>query len=120
MIKSIRNLDYEERLKVFNLPSLHYRHYRGDMIVVYNMLHDKYDIGYSDFLLFHPLPIPEVTHLSYSDLFLEQMPGNIFLTRRVVEPWNNLPQQVVCAASVDDFKKLIDQFSSNTMCVEYM
>ena len=35
--------------------------------------------------------------------------------RRVVEPWNNLPQEVACAASVDDFKKLIDQYSSNTM-----
>ena len=38
-----------------------------------------------------------------------------FFTRRVVEPWNNLPQEVACAASVDDFKKLIDQYSSNTM-----
>ena len=39
MIKSIRNLDYKERLKVLNLPSLHYRRYRGDMIAVYNMLY---------------------------------------------------------------------------------
>ena len=60
MIKSIRNLDYEERLKVLNLPSLHYRRYRGDMIAVYNMLHNKYDIDHSDFFTFHPLPIPEV------------------------------------------------------------
>ena len=28
---------------------------------------------------------------------------------------NNLPQEVECAASVDDYKKLIDQYSSNTM-----
>ena len=34
----------------------------------------------------------------------------------VVEPWNNLPQEVVCAASVDDFKELIDQYSSNSVC----
>ena len=52
MIKSIRNLDYEKRLKVLNLPSLHYGRYRGDMIAVYNMLHDKYDIDYSDFFTF--------------------------------------------------------------------
>ena len=55
MIKSIRNLDYEERLKVLNLPSLHYRRYRGDMIAVYNMLHDKYDIDHSDFFYFSPI-----------------------------------------------------------------
>jgi len=29
-----------------------------------------------------------------------------FFTRTVVEPWNNLLQEVVCAES--DFKKLID------------
>ena len=40
MIKSIRNLHYEEQLKVLNLPSLQYRRYRGEMIAVYNMLHD--------------------------------------------------------------------------------
>ena len=44
MIKSIRNLDYEKQFETLNLPSLHYRRYRGDMIAVYNMLHDKYDI----------------------------------------------------------------------------
>ena len=59
MIKSIRNLNYEERLKerlkVPNLTSLHYRCYRGDMIAVYNMLHDKYDIDYSDFFTFSPI-----------------------------------------------------------------
>ena len=55
ILASIRNLDYEERLKVLNLPSLHYRRYRGDMIAVYNMLHDKYDIDHSDFFTFSPI-----------------------------------------------------------------
>ena len=93
MIKCIRNLDYEERLKVPNLPSLHYRHYRSDMIAVYNMLHDKYDIDYSDFLFFHPLPIPEVTHLSYSNLFQEQMPGNIFLEEELLNHGITYPKK---------------------------
>ena len=52
MIKSIRNLDYEGLLKVLNLPSLHYRRYRGDMIAIRMYLHDKYDIDYPDFFYF--------------------------------------------------------------------
>ena len=71
-------------MKILNLPSLHYRRYRGDMIAVYNMLHDKYDIDHSDFFTFHPLPIPEVTHLSYLNIFQEQMPENIFLQEELV------------------------------------
>ena len=60
--------------------------------------------------------IPEVIHLSYLNIFQEQMPGNIFLQEELLNhAWNNLPQEVVCAASVYDFKKLIDQYSSNTM-----
>ena len=42
-------------MKVLNLPSLHYRRYRGDMIAVYNMLHGKYDIDHSDFITFSPI-----------------------------------------------------------------
>jgi len=38
-----------------------------------------------------------------------------FFTRRVVEPWSNLPQEVVCAESEDDFKKLTDSKSMNIM-----
>ena len=52
MVDSIRHLDYEEWLKVLKLPSFNYRRYRGDMIAVYNILHGKYDMDYSDFFIF--------------------------------------------------------------------
>ena len=42
------------------------------------------------------------------------MPRNIFLQEELL---NNLPQQVVCAASVDDFKKLIDHSIHLTLCI---
>ena len=51
-------------------------------------------------------------HINYLELLATFLALQAF---RVVEPWNNLPQEVACAASVDDFKKLIDQYSSNTM-----
>jgi len=34
-------------------------------------------------------------------------------TRRVIEPWNNLPPEEVSAESENDFKRLIDCYSSN-------
>ena len=37
LIKRIRHLSYMERLKYLNLPTLHYRRLRGDMILVYKI-----------------------------------------------------------------------------------
>ena len=34
-------------------------------------------------------------------------------TRRVIEPWNNLPPEVVSAESENGFKRFIDCYSSN-------
>ena len=38
MIRLLRNCSYEDRLRYFNLPTLRYRHLRGDMIQVYNII----------------------------------------------------------------------------------
>ena len=81
------------------------------MIAVYNMLHDKYDIDYSDILTFSP---NTHTRGHTFKLFPRTDARKYFFIRRVVEPWNNLPQEVLCAASVDDFKKLIDLL---TLCI---
>ena len=36
-------MTYTERLKACKLPTLHYRHIRGDMIEMYKILSGKYD-----------------------------------------------------------------------------
>ena len=117
MVKSIRHFDYEERLKVLNLPSLHYRRYRGDMIAVYNILHGKYDIDYSDFFTFSTTTHTRGHMFKLFKSFSRIDTRRYFFTRRVVEPWNNLPYEVVCAESEDTFKKLIDSNSSSIMYV---
>ena len=53
------------------------------------------------------LPTPEAICLSYLNHFQELMPGDFFFTKTVVDPWNNLRQEVVCAKSEENFKKLI-------------
>ena len=44
LIPTTRTMVYSERLKVCKLPTLHYRHIRGDMIEMYKILSGKYDI----------------------------------------------------------------------------
>ena len=73
------------------------------------------DIDHSDFFTFSPITHTRGHTFKLFKYFSRTDARKYFFTRRVVEPWNNLPQEVACAASVDDFKKLIDQYSSNTM-----
>ena len=44
MIRHCHDMPYKDRLKYLNLPTLAYRRIRGDMIEVYKILSDKYDI----------------------------------------------------------------------------
>jgi hypothetical protein len=44
IIPGLKNKTYEERLKHMKLPSLSYRHLRGDLIEVYKYTHGIYKI----------------------------------------------------------------------------
>ena len=50
-LPGMRNLTYIERLKLVKLPSLPYRRLRGDMIEVFKIIHNLYDIESSPKLL---------------------------------------------------------------------
>jgi len=43
LLKEVKHLSYIERLKYLNLPTLQYRRFRGDMIMVYTLLSGMYD-----------------------------------------------------------------------------
>ena len=44
LVISIKNFTYKDRLKRLKLPTLKYRHIRGDMMIeVYKILTNKYD-----------------------------------------------------------------------------
>jgi len=81
------------------------------MIAVYNMLHGKYGIDCSDFFTLSTITHTRGHMYKLFKSFSRTGIRKYFFTRRVVEPWNNLPHDVVCAESEDNFKKLIDRFS---------
>ena len=41
----MKHLDYEDRLKSLNLPSLEFRQTKGDMIETYKIIHGVYDFS---------------------------------------------------------------------------
>jgi len=44
ILPQLKHMNYSDRLKACNLPTLHYRRIRGDMIETYKILTGKYDM----------------------------------------------------------------------------
>jgi len=114
MLPNLKELSYPDRLRKLKLPSLRYRRLRGDMIETFKIVH-----GYFD-----PIVAKGLIHLSDNHITR----GNQFkllkrrsrldickysFSHRIVDIWNNLPDSVVNATSINCFKNRLDRFWSN-------
>ena len=108
LVPSIKDLEYEDRLRVLGLPTLKYRRIRGDMIQVYKFL-SEHKLGYG-----HLLPLNDTSHDTKGhDLKLAKGRFTCQLRKfsfsfRVVNTWNALKPLTVHATNVTKFKKLLD------------
>ena len=110
MIDGLSNLEYEDRLRRLDLPTLVYRRARGDMIQVYKHFH-TYD---QDLLpdIFRRQIYGTRNH-DYQLVWRKPKDGirgpqaNSFYYR-IMQTWNDLPANVVKAQSINEFKNLLD------------
>ena len=115
LIPEIRHHPYRERLRLLELPSLQYRRRRGDMITMYNITHGHVGLDKGNFFgephnartRGHPLKVAKPQASS-------RMRANHF-SCRVVNDWNGLPADVVCAPSVNSFKERLDKHWTDKM-----
>ena len=115
LVKTVRHLPYEERLKKLGLMSMYYRRNRGDMIMTYQIITGKLRIKREDLFTLtdsertrgHCLKLrkPQVSSVLRQHSF----------PVRVVNPWNSLPQQVTSAPTVNTFKNRLDKHWHNKM-----
>ena len=108
LIPACKNLPYEERLKMLQLPSMRYRRIRGDMIEAYKFTHKMYDTTF-----------PSITYIQSNTRghqykmekqFCRTNTRLNFFSNRIVNDWNNLPAFIVCAESLNQFKIDFDKF----------
>lgn len=115
LVKCVRHLSYEERLKILKIPSLSYRRFRGDIIQTWKLLHGKEDIDYSIF--FEKCDYHDHDVRGHSQkLKKKQCRKEIrkhFYSQRIVTPWNKLPDSVVNAPSLNTLKNRLDKFMGN-------
>ena len=108
LLSSLKDKPYPERLRSLGLPCLEHRRCRGDMIEVYKYLHDSYDTQRPHFD--HPSEHHSLRGNSlklYKKCFRLNVRGHFF-SNRATTTWNNLPDSVVSAPSLNAFKSRLD------------
>ena len=112
LVDGLGNLEYHERLKRLDLPTLEFRRRRGDMIETYKHFssYDRSTIA-STFL---PRERPSrqhnfQLHVPKSNDGQRGVQTNSFY-HRVAPVWNNLPRNVVDSKHVDEFKAALDDY----------
>lgn len=109
--RGFRNLPYEERLHRLNLKSLEARRQRGDLITTYRILHGEF---YCHEDLFEPNTENQLREhsLKLRKEHFRTTTRKHFLSNRVFDQWNSLPENVISAPSLNSFKGRLDHYLS--------
>ena len=108
LIPSISTQPYETRLAKLNLHSLYCRRQRGDLIEVYKILNGYYLINSQDVFAIlsetiirgHTMKLFKQRAITTTRLY--------FFSFRVINQWNNLPQEIISATSLSAFMYKLD------------
>ena len=108
MIPHLRNIPFEERLRKLELPSMFYRRMRGDIIEAWKYIHGVY-------MADCPLTRNYDTRTRGNQFKLKKQYARLslrrnFFTNRVVDLWNHLPNDIVCAANINILKARLDLY----------
>ena len=98
------------RCKELGLPTLKERRLRGDLIEVYKILHGFEGTDYQKFFKLregvtrgHEWKLEKKEHSS-------ELERGGWFSIRVINPWNDLPPEVVNAPTIRAFKRELDKY----------
>lgn len=110
LFKRCSRLQYVDRLKLLNIPTLKFRRVRGDMIEVFKILNNLYD---SDVSFRMTMSGDSRTRGNSFKLVKSRSKYDIrkySFGSRVVNLWNSLPDSVILCDTVNSFKNRLDKF----------
>ena len=116
-VPTLKNMEYNERLKKLKMPTLKYRRMRRDMIEVFKIINGIYD----------PLTTVDMFKLNTtSNTRGHSKKVKIKTSRlnvrkytfvvRIVEIWNSLPESIIQAKTVKQFEIGLDEHWKHQEC----
>jgi hypothetical protein len=109
LLSSNKGLTYEDRLKKLNLPTLVYRRHRGDMIETFKIIHGIYNVDSTLQLLLSHNALTRGHRFKLFQSHVHYDSRKYFFVNRIISLWNNLPDYVVTADTVNSFKNRLDK-----------
>ena len=98
-------MSYPDRLQILCLPSLKYRRLRGGMILVYRLINNNLGIDFNDFFTTPTLTSTRGHMYKLYKPSVTTRPRSNFFVIRVINDWNNLPDHIVSAQSLNLLQK---------------
>ena len=115
---ALHHLPYEERLTAMGILSLEDRRLRGDLIQRYKLEKGMEEISWH----FPPVTGPQIGGRRGQvrrEIVISCAQRHKFFNNRVAGPWNELPDKVVAAPSLNCFKSHLDSFYEKTGKYKY-
>ncbi len=105
MVKGLRDLSYENRLRRLNLFSIERRLLRGDLILAYNVFQGRLDVPLEEFF---EAPTERRHDFQLRHRRFHRARRGAAFSVRLPPKWNALPLEVVTAPTLDLFKRMMD------------
>ena len=105
IIPELSHYSYQECLQTLSLPSLVYRWQKEEMIFLYQITHQYFNINVTNLLLYQSSVTKGDCYKIYKPHAQTFCCAN-FVTVRSINNWNNLPASAVECSSINLFKNL--------------
>ena len=114
MLPQMKNLNYQERLKLLKMPTLKFRRMRGDMIEAFKILTRLYDGRVTEGMLdISRSHITRGNALKLVKLRCRRGIRKYSFTNRIVDLWNSLSNHTVEAKTMFQFENRLDRHWEN-------
>ena len=108
LLPELKDLTYSERLEGLNLPTLHYRRKRYDLIQLYKIVHGFEDIEPGKFVEFNDNCTRGHLFKIQKQSCRKKLRINAFPVR-CINMWNSLTEEIVTSDTVLKFKTRLDR-----------
>ena len=105
----MKHLTYEDRLQRFNLMKIEDRAKRGDLIETYKIMTGKLNVDPDHFFQKETDTRTRGHHLKLTKPRSNGLLRSKLFSRRVVDNWNKLPDDVISATTTNSFKANLDK-----------
>ena len=122
LLPDLKNLPYDDRLKILKLPTPKYRRLRNDLLHLYKLSHNMVEMDQDTYCkkcthntLMLQKSLRTSTRGHEYKYQIHHHPGirNRFITARALSYWNSLPNTTVNSPSINSFKNNLEKNMSS-------